>query len=366
MRSLIAYLLALVAVGAGIWFGFLSRSRTANGESGAPAAATPVILAPVVEAPFADRLSALGTAVANESVRLTTNRSDLVTALYFDDGQHVEANALLLELATDEERGMLDESKALLAEREAEYRRQVELSEQRIASESQVQTALAQLEAARSRVRTLEATIADHAVRAPFAGVLGLRQVSVGTLLQPTTLIATLDDLSVVKVDFTIPETWLSAVRVGQDVTMRSDAWRGRTFPGTISAIDTRLDAATRSARIRALVPNPETLLRPGMLLKVDVDRGEAPSLQVPEESIVQRGGDHFVYVVDKENRAREVAVTVGRRQVGRVEVLGGITAGQEVVVEGIVRVRDGIAVEVVERRSGIGAPGDGRARGGN
>lgn len=353
MRSLVAYLFALVAVCAGVWFGFLSRADAASSESDAPMMTTPVILAPVVEAPFADTLSALGTAVANESVRLTAKRSDLVKAVHFDDGQVVEANALLLELETDEEKSMLAEAEALLGEREAEHKRQVELFGQGIAPESQVQTAFAQLETIRARMRTLDATIKDHDVRAPFAGVLGLRQVSVGAFLQPSTVIATLDDLSVVKVDFTIPETWLSAVRVGQPVATRTDAWPKRAFPGTISAIDTRLDPSTRSVKVRAIVPNPETLLRPGMLMKVDVDRGEAPSLQVPEEAIVQKGDRHFVYVVDEQKVAHEVAVTVGRRQVGRVEVLDGIAAGQQVVVEGIVRVRDGIVVQVVDVKNG-------------
>lgn len=354
MRSLIAYLFALLAVSAGIWFGFLSRTDAAGKEETSRVApAVPVILAKVVEAPFADTLSALGTAVANESVRLTANRSELVKAVHFDDGQLVEKGAVLLELETDEELAMLAEAKAVMSERQAEYDRQVELNQQGIAPESEVQTAGAQLDGAKARVRTLEATIADLVIKAPFQGVLGLRQVSVGTLLQPSAVIATLDDLSVVKVDFTIPETWLSAVRVGQPIASRSDAWPGRSFPGTVSAIDTRLDPSTRSVKVRAVVPNPETLLRPGMLMKVDVDRGEAPSLQVPEEAIVQRGEQHFVFVVDDQNVAHETDVQVGRRQVGRVEVLGGIDKAQKVVVEGIVRVRDGLSVEVVEVRNG-------------
>lgn len=353
MRSFIAYVFALVAVGAGIWFGFLSRTEAAEEENGRTPSAAPVILATVVEAPFSDVLSALGTAVANESVRLTANRSELVKAVHFDDGQHVARGAVLVELETDEEEAMLAETKALLGEREAEHKRQLELFGQGIAPESQVQTAAAQLEAARSRVRTLEATIADLVIKAPFEGVLGLRQVSVGSLLQPSTVIATLDDLSVVKVDFTIPETWLSAVRVGQPVATRTDAWPKRSFPGKISAIDTRLDPGTRSVKVRAVVPNPDVLLRPGMLMKVEVDRGEEPSLQVPEEAIVQRGSSHFVYVVGDDGVAKETSVEVGRRQVGRVEVLAGLEKGQRVVVEGIVRVRDGVPVEVVEVRGG-------------
>lgn len=353
MRSFVAYVLALIAVCAGVWFGFLSEQGGAEKESRRTPGATPVILAPVVDAPFADRLAALGTAVANESVELTANRSDLVAAIHFEDGQTVEAGQALLELQVAEERSMLAEAKALLTEREAAAGRAVELNQRGITSDREVQAARSQLDAARSRVQTLEVAIADHVVRAPFAGVLGLRRISLGALLQPSTVITTLDDLSVVKVDFTVPETWLSAVRVGQAIRARSDAWAGEPFAGKVSAIDTRLDRRTRSATVRAVVANPQLKIRPGMLLKIDVDRGEASSLQVPEEALVQRGKEHFVYVVGEDSVAQEVAIQVGRRQVGRVEVLSGLVKGQRIVVEGLVRVRDGVSVEVVAVRDG-------------
>ncbi|MGC6486365.1 MAG: efflux RND transporter periplasmic adaptor subunit [Planctomycetota bacterium] len=351
MRTLVAYLLALLAVAAGVWFGFFYGQDAEGKTTRRASTAAPVILARVVDAPFSDRLAALGTAVANESVTLTANRSDLVEAVHFDDGQEVAAGEVLLELQAAEERSMLAEAKAMLTEREAAHGRAKELNEQGIAPEREVQTAAALMHAARSRVQTLEVAIRDHVVRAPFAGVLGLRRVSVGSLLQSSTVITTLDDLSVVKVDFTIPETWLSAVRVGQPVQARSDAWPGEVFAGEVSAIDTRLDRRTRSATIRAVVDNQALKLRPGMLLKVDVDRGEAPSRQVPEEALVQRGERHFVYVVGDDAVAAEVEVQVGRRQVGRVEVLDGLEAGQRIVVEGLVRVRDGSEVEVVAVR---------------
>tara|TARA_R110002072_G_scaffold174303_4_gene329412 strand:- start:13938 stop:14987 length:1050 start_codon:yes stop_codon:yes gene_type:complete len=344
---------AVLAVCAGLWFGYFAENDVAGKESSRRSSKTPVILARVVDAPFSSTLAALGTAVANESVRLTANRSDLVKAIHFSDGQHVEKDALLLEMETGEEQSRLAESKALLTEREAAHRRAVELQAQGISPNSEVQQALAQMHAAKARVATLEVTIRDHSVRAPFAGVLGLRRISVGSLLQSSTVITTLDDLSVMKVDFTIPETWLSSVRVGQPVRALSDAWPGKTFTGKVTAIDTRLDSSTRSATIRAIVNNPDLMLRPGMLLKVDVDRGEAPSRQVPEDAVVQKGEKHFVFVVGADNVARQTDVTVGRRRVGRVEVLGGLEKGQRVVVDGLVRVRDGTEVEVVAVRDG-------------
>ena len=353
MRALVAYLFALAAIATGVWFGYFARGDAAGHVSAHHSSKSPVILAPVVVAPFADTMNALGTAIANESVDLIANRTDLVTAVHFTDGQKVDKGAVLVELQTAEEQARLAEAKALLEDREAAYQRAVELHAKGISSESEVTAALAQMNAAKSRVLTLEETIKDHVITAPFAGVLGLRRVSVGALVQPATVIATLDDLSFVKVDFTIPETWLSAVRVGQAVLVRSDAWPDTSFRGEVVAIDTRLDPRTRSVTIRARVANPDMKLRPGMLMKVEVDRGEQPSRQVPEEALVQKGDTHYVFVVGEDSVAHRVDVEIGRRLVGRVEVLGGVEEGQKVVVEGLVRMRDGAAVEVVGVRDG-------------
>ena len=151
--------------------------------------------------------------------------------------------------------------------------------------------------------------------------------------------------------DFTIPESWLRAVRVRQPIVSTTDAWPGEVFPGEVSAIDTQLDARTRSATVRAIVPNPERRILPGMLMRVTVDRGEAAVLQVPEDALVQKGDRHEVIVVGEDGIAQQVDVEIGRRRVGRVEVLSGVAEGDRVVVEGLVRVRPGNPVEVVSVR---------------
>lgn len=354
MRTLIAYVLALVAIGVGVWFGFFSGAQQEDdGSQARRDRLVPVIVAPVVEAPFAESLPALGTARANESVELTANRTEHVAAIHFEDGQQVEAGQLLVELDATEEQAMLAEASALLVERRTAHKRAKELNEKGISPESDVQTAFAQMQAAQARVDTLKAAVDEHQVRAPFAGVLGLRRISVGALLQTSTVITTLDDLSVVKVDFTVPEKWLSAVQIGQTVAARSDAFPKVAFTGRVAAIDTRLDERTRAAMVRARIDNPELRLRPGMLIKVDVERGEQPTLQLPEEAVVQKGDVHFVFVIGDDEVARQTNVTVGRRRVGYLEILDGVTAGQRVVVEGLVRVRNGSKVDVVDVRDG-------------
>ena len=353
MRTAVVYLLALVAIAAGVGLGFFDpfgRGSDEEQRSAGPRA-VPVVVAEVVRAPIADSLEALGTARANESVRLTAVRSGQVSALHFDDGQEVEAGALLMELNVAEEEALLEEAQALLADRLSAWERVQDLYEREIAAESEIDTAKAQLDAARSRVRSLEAMIAEHRVVAPFAGRLGLRMVSLGAFVQASDPIATLDDLSLIKVDFTIPESWLRAVRVRQPIVSTTDAWPGEVFPGEVSAIDTQLDARTRSATVRAIVPNPERRILPGMLMRVTVDRGEAAVLQVPEDALVQKGDRHEVIVVGEDGIAQQVDVEIGRRRVGRVEVLSGVAEGDRVVVEGLVRVRPGNPVEVVSVR---------------
>lgn len=353
MRSLLAYLLAVLAIAAGVVFGFFDPFGRTSGsaQASAPRKAPPVVVTRVAAAPFADAVEALGTVLANESVTITARRSDHITALHFEDGQEVEQGALLVELNAAEELAALAEAQALYADRAAAHARAEELLLQNIAPASEVDAARAQMDAAAARVRNLQATISDLSLRAPFRGQLGLRQVSAGAFVQAGTPITTLDDLSVVRVDFTIPETWLREVRVGMPIAARTAAYPDRSFPGEISALDTRLDPRTRSATIRARVPNDERLLRPGMLMRLVVDRGETAVLQVPEQSLVMVGSDHSVFVVDDASVATQRKVQVGRRRVGHVEVLDGVRAGERIVLDGLVRVQSGKPVDVVAER---------------
>ena len=164
-------------------------------------------------------------------------------------------------------------------------------------------------------------------------------------------MITTLDDLSVVKLDFTIPETWLPSVEAGMTIRATSDAWVGEDFSGEVTNLETRLDPQTRSATVRARMPNPDGKLRPGMLLKVSIERGERPVLQVPESALIPIGEEHYVMRVDEASVVHRDAVRIGRRRVGAVEILDGLEAGHRVVVEGLVRVRPGSNVDVVKVR---------------
>jgi membrane fusion protein (multidrug efflux system) len=172
--------------------------------------------------------------------------------------------------------------------------------------------------------------------------------VSVGSLISPGTVITTLDDTSTVKLDFTIPETFLSAVQPGLDIRAHSVAYPDTDFAGEVSSVDSRVDPATRSVTVRALLPNPSGLLKPGMFLTVRLARGAVDALLVPEQALVPEQGDMYVFVV-KDGSAEKRLVRIGQRRVGDVQVVQGLAAGELVVTEGVQKLRDGSAVTVQE-----------------
>ncbi len=352
MRTVLVYVPALGAVAAALFLGFPEWFREAPEEAAAAAQsklAPPVVVARVVKSPFRDQLEALGTVRANESVEITANRADHVAAIYFEDGQVVRKGDLLVEMHVAEEAALLEEASAVRDQRLHSQKRAQELFDKKMMSEREFEGSRSLLAAAEARVISLKAAISDRVVRAPFAGRLGLRRVSVGAYLQPSTVITTLDDLTVVKLDFTIPETWLSQVARDMKILATSKAWPKLAFEGAVVTVDSRLDSRTRSVTVRALLPNGEGKLRPGMLLMVEIDRGEAPVMQVPEEALIPIGSEHFAYRIDAKMMATRVQVAVGRRRAGTVEILSGLEVGDQIVVEGIVRVRPGSEVDVVK-----------------
>jgi membrane fusion protein, multidrug efflux system len=197
------------------------------------------------------------------------------------------------------------------------------------------------------------ARLSDRLIRAPFAGVLGFRQVSPGTLLQPNTPITTLDDISTIKLDFTVPETFLGAMKPGAAVVAKSASYPDREFDGVVRAVGSRVDPVTRAIQVRAHLPNEDRALRPGMLMTVRVVMSEHDALVVPEHAVYQIQDRAYVYRVGDDLVARERQIGLGERRVGFVEVTSGLDEGDRVVVEGIVKLRDGIKVRLADGEPG-------------
>lgn len=319
-----------------------SPQRGAGGGSDRP---VPVTVQRVQLRPFADTLQALGTVRARESVTLTAKVSETVDRVHFDSGDVVGAGAPLVTLSGQGEHAALAEAQAAADEAERLYRRQSELAAQQLIARSQLDSQRATRDAARARVARMRADIGDRTIRAPFAGVLGLRQVSPGSLVTPGTVIATLDDTTRVHVDFPVPEPLLAQVAPGQSLTGTTAAYPGRRFDGTVATVDARIDPATRAVTVRGDFPNPDRALKPGMLMQVTLARAERPALLVPEIAVVQVGSDSFVYRVKPDGTVERVDVKVGTRRDGQAEVVDGLKAGDAIVVDGTGKLRPGAKV---------------------
>ena len=323
---------------------------TRAGSAGTPMSqlAVGVVVAPVRLERLSLETEALGTAHANESVDVTAKVSNLVTAVRFDEGQQVRRGDLLVELDGAQARAELAIAEAAVTESRSQYKRSRELYSTRALSEAQLDQIEAALKANEARVLVAQARLGDTMIRAPFAGRVGLRRVSPGSLVNPGTVITTLDDTGTIKLDFTVSESFLSSVTPGLAITAHSIAYPGRTFEGRVSSVDSRVDPSTRSVTVRALVPNPDGLLKPGMFLNVRLSRGAADALLVPEQALVPEQGDVFVFVL-KGNSVEKRLIRTGQRRVGEVEVVQGLAAGEQVVSEGTQKVRDGAQVKVLD-----------------
>lgn len=295
--------------------------------------------------PWSDTLQAIGTVHARESITLTAKVSETVQRVHFDSGDEVGKGAVLLTLSGQAQQAGLAEAQAAANEAERLYRRQSELAAQQLIARAQLDTQRAARDAANARVALARAGIGDRTIRAPFAGVLGLRRVSPGALVTPGTAIATLDDVSRVHVDFPVPEAQLANLGVGQSLSARSTAYPGRVFNGLVSTVDARIDATTRAVTVRGDFPNPDRALRPGMLLEVQLSRPERQALVLPEIALVQTGRDTFVFRVKADGSVEEVKVEVAGRTAGKAEVSGGLQAGDRIVVDGTGKLRAGARI---------------------
>lgn len=324
----------------------LAVAGCSEGSSGGPQAPrATVTTALVAEKPWSDTIEALGTARANESVMITAKVTETVVRVNFEDGDLVEAGSVLVDLSGRAEVAGLAEAAAAYREAQRLYQRQQQLTEQQLIPASQLDTQRAAMESARARLDATRARLEDRVISAPFAGVLGFRQVSPGTLVTPGTTIASLDDVSVIKLDFAVPETFLAALSAGQVITARSAAWPDRDFSGRVTSVDSRVDPVTRAVTVRAEMPNPDRELRPGMLLTVKVFRPERQALVVPEISVTQVARSAHVFRVKGDDTVEQVPVKLGARRSGEVEVLEGVAAGDRIVVDGTVKLRQGMRI---------------------
>jgi membrane fusion protein (multidrug efflux system) len=311
---------------------------------------TAVEVMPVKTGRIRETVRAVGTLEANESVIVRPEIAGVVNHIGFTEGQPVRKGAVLVELDDSELRAEVEQTEAELKIAKLTYDRMKQLvgSQNTYVSQQQIDQAVSAVATARARHTMYLTRLAKTRVRAAFAGHVGIRRISLGDYVQAGQDLVNLEDLSTLKIDFKVPETFLNRLALGQPIEVETDAYPDRIFTGEVYAVDPRIDAASRAVHLRASIANVEEQLRPGLFVNVDLMFGENPrALLIPEEAVVHQREKTFVYRIVGET-ARLSEVTLGTRERGLVHVVSGIGEQDRIVAVGHHKLKDGSAVQAV------------------
>ncbi|HYG86212.1 MAG TPA: efflux RND transporter periplasmic adaptor subunit [Azospirillum sp.] len=358
---LIAILLLVAVAGGGYWYlvknggslqvGGASPGTPPGGPGGAPGGMPPmpVEALPVKVGAVARTITAVGSLVSSESVVIRPEVAGRVAEIAFQEGQRVAKGAVLVRLDDSVAKATLAQAQASIAFDKAELARAEELLRQNAGPARNRDQAAAKLQADQAAVQLAQAQLEKLTLTAPFDGVLGLRKVSVGDMVQAGKDIVNLEAIDTLKLDFRVPENYLPAVKVGQKLAVLVDAFPGRKFEGDVYAIDPLIDVNGRAMAVRARVPNADFALRPGLFARVTLTLTvEQNAILVPEQSVVAFGTDQFVFkVVD--GKAVQTKVKLGDRRNAEVEIADGLKPGDTVVTAGQLKIRDGAPVMVID-----------------
>jgi len=310
-----------------------------------------VIVAPVVKKEISDRVEALGTTRANESVNITSNITEKITRIEFEDGQHVKSGEILAVLDQAEEQAELKRAQAFRGERKLALERLQKLEQRQLTSPDEIDRTRLELEQAEASITAIQTRINDRIIRAPFNGIVGLRNISVGALVETGDLIATLDDTSQIKLDFSVPSVFLTELKPGLKIKARAPALGDMEYLGQVKSIDSRVDPVTRSIQVRAVLPNPDGSILPGILMQVELLRNTRLAMVIPEASLLPMAEKQYVMLrVDKDGNdtVEKREVQIGLRLPGYVEILDGLSSGQQVVTHGNSKVQPGDVIDVL------------------
>lgn len=327
---------------------------------GGPGGPVIVEVAAIETGAVVENTEAVGNTRAFESVVITGKVAGIVDKILFTEGQTVSAGADLIHLDNAERKADLEAARAAInttrAQREEtlqRFERAQALRRSGAGTEAQVadltlqlRTSETNIAAAEARERSAAARLDDYVIRAPFAGRVGLRQVSLGALVDNRVAVTTLDDVSRIRLDFSVPETLIPRVQVGSVIAAQSIAYPGRTFEGKVAVIDTRIDAVTRSGKLTAIIENGDLALKPGMFMNISLQIAlREKAMLAPEEAIISEGPRQIAFVV-KDGKIERRVVQIGQRQDGKVEIVEGLAVGDVIVVRGVQRVRNGMPVQ--------------------
>ncbi len=332
----------------------LGDGTAATAQEAAPIA---VIGASVKQSTWQDPVEALGTLRADESVTLSSTLTATIDAINFEDGATVEAGQWLIQLDDDQAQAELRAAQALLGQRQSALDRAQQLQDRNLGVRATLEDNAALVKQSEAEIDAIRASIADHRLTAPFAGTVGLREISVGALVTPGTELVTLDKLDTMKLDFTVPATLLSVLHPGLTLSATTPSYPGETFRAEVATLGTRIDPVSRSLVVRANLDNADGRLLSGMLMEVQLNRPPRHALTVPESALVPDGERQTVWLIEGDEPARvtQREVTIGERREGEVEVTQGLASGDRIVTHGTLKVREGDTVELITENVGEG-----------
>lgn len=315
------------------------------GASGPPA--TPVEAEPVTVIALTSGLQSVGTLIAEDAVVMRPELAGIVDRIFVADGARVKAGDALYSLESQLLRAEHNEAAANIERSRRSFSRADDLVNKQLIARSEYDDAKANLSVDKARLASAAIRLAKTTLRAPFDGVVGLHQVSLGDYVQVGQAMVNLVRLDPMQVDFRIPESRLGQVAPGQRVDVQVDAFPGKTFSGQVIALDPQVDVASRSVLIRASMSNKESLLRPGLFARVDLVLKRVESaVMIPERALWPIADRSYVFRV-REGKAEQVEVTTGGRKPGLVEITAGLQAGDVVVTAGQPKLHDGAPVQV-------------------
>ena len=318
---------------------FMSTQSLAQNET------IPVITATAVQQEFSDVVEALGTLKANNSVTITSTVTELVTEVHFTDGQRVKKGDLLVSMDTSDELALLQEEQARLGEAKRLVKRLKPLTAQNATSKSALDAQKSIVSVAEARIKGIQSQIDKRLIKAPFDGLVGFSDISVGTLAQPGFELATIDDDTTMKMDFSVPERHLLKVEA------QTQAFPEQKFNGEITSINSRINPVTRSVVVRAIIQNTDQLLKPGILMRIQLATQTRTSLLIPEEAITANATEQRVFKIEHSDditSVTETLISIGTRQAGKIEILSGLKAGDQVVIHGTLRIKSGDQVDII------------------
>ncbi len=339
-----------------------------TGAGGGPARTPAVEVAKVESMTLVDETQAVGSLRSRQGVMLRPEVGGRVKQIFFNDGQRVRKGQLMVQFDDQLPQAQLAQSRAELSIAEANHKRNQELVAQNFISQRSLDESAAALDVSRAKLSLAQATLQRLQVLAPFDGIAGLKQINVGDYLKDGADMVNVEDIDAVLLDFRLPERFQTKIRAGQKAQLTVDALPGRPFSAIIQAVDPLIEPNGRSVGVRGCIDNRQQQLRPGMFARVNAVFGSRENaLVIPEEAIIPQGGRTFVVKIVPGDKpevkvSERVAVKVGLRLPGKVEILEGLSAGDTVVTAGHQRLqKDGTAVRVVD----LSQPGGGRPAGG-